>query len=151
MYVKGVATRKVAHLVEKTIGCEISSSQVSKLSKLLDEELEKWRNRDLGEYPFLILDATYEDIRLDNSVQSTAVLVAFGIDSYGKRSVLGVSISVSESEVHWRQFLESLVKRNLQGVKYIACDVHPGLASARKSVFPNAQWQRCQFHLQQNA
>ena len=151
MYVKGVATRKVAKLVEKTIGCEISSSQISRVSSMLDDELDKWRNESLGEYPYLILDATYEDVRIDDSVVSTAVLVAFGINKNGKRSVLGTSVAVSEAEVHWREFLESLVQRNLHGVKYIVSDAHPGLKAARKAVFPGVIWQRCQFHLQQNA
>lgn len=151
MYVKGVATRKVAKLVEQTIGCEISSSQISRVSSMLDEELDKWRNEPLGEYQYLILDATYEDVRIDGSVVSAAVLVAFGIDKDGKRSVLGTSIAVSEAEVHWRGFMESLVQRNLHGVKYIVSDAHSGLKAARKAVFPGVIWQRCQFHLQQNA
>lgn len=80
-----------------------------------------------------------------------AVLIAVGIAPNGKRDVLGVSVSLSEAEVHWRDFLQSLVQRGLHGVKLLVSDAHEGLQAARKSVFPSLPWQRCQFHLQQNA
>ena len=80
-----------------------------------------------------------------------AVLIAIGIDPSGKRSVLGVSVALSESEVHWRDFLSSLQSRGLHGLTFIVSDAHAGLGAARTAVFPSVPWQRCQFHLQQNA
>ena len=151
MYVQGVSQRRVTKIVEEMCGYSVSTSQVSKAALLLDEEIDKWRNRPLEAYPILIVDATYEDVRIDRSVVSGAVLVAFGIDNDGKRSVLGVSTSISEAEVHWKTFFQSLTARGLHGVKYIASDAHEGLKAARKAVFPGVIWQRCQFHLQQNA
>ena len=68
----------------------------------------------------------------------------------GKRVILGVSVALSEAEVHWRAFFQSLVQRGLCGVTYIVSDDHPGMAAARKAVFGAVPWQRCQFHLQQN-
>jgi transposase-like protein len=97
------------------------------------------------------LDARYEKVRHANHVIDQAVLIAHGVDALGKRHVLGVSVSLSEAEVHWRDFLESLVKRGLHGVEMIISDAHSGLKAARQSVFPSVPWQRCQFHLQQNA
>jgi transposase-like protein len=132
-------------------GYSVSTSQVSKAALLLDEEIDKWRNRPLGAYPMLIVDATYEDVRIDRSVVSGAVLVVFGIDNDGRRSILGVSTSISEAEVHWKTLFQSLTARGLHGVKYIVSDAHEGLKAARKAVFPGVVWQRCQFHLQQNA
>ncbi len=79
------------------------------------------------------------------------MLTAIGIDPFGKRRVLGVSVAVSEAEVHWRAFLENLLARGLQGVEFITSDDHPGLKAARQAVLPGARWQRCQFHLAQNA
>ena len=79
-----------------------------------------------------------------------AVLIACGVDNNGYRKLLGVSVSLSEHEVHWRTFLESLQQRNLYGVELIVSDKHAGLVAARKAVFPSIPWQRCQFHLQQN-
>ena len=80
-----------------------------------------------------------------------AVLVAIGVTATGHRRVLGVSVTLSEAEVHWRAFLDSLIQRGLRGVKFIASDDHAGLKAARKAMFPAVPWQRCQFHLQHNA
>ena len=120
-------------------------------SEMLDEELGKWRNRKLGEYPYLILDAHYEKVRINGSVQSCAVFTAIGVNTDGKREILGVSVSLSEAEVHWRAFLKSLLDRGLHGVRLITSDAHSGLKAARQSLFNGVQWQRCQFHLQLNA
>ena len=90
-------------------------------------------------------------MRQNGQLLDCAVLIAMGIGLNGKRSVLGVSVTLGEAEPHWRQFLQSLLQRGLQGVCFIVSDDHHGLKSARKAVFPAVLWQRCQFHLQQNA
>jgi len=118
---------------------------------LLDTELEKWRNRPLGEYLYLFVDAYYEQVREDGQVRHLAVLSAVGVNLAGKREILGVSVALSEHEVHWRAFLESLKARGLGGVQLITSDDHAGLRAARLAVFGGIPWQRCQFHLQQNA
>lgn len=151
MYVQGVSTAKVSKITEEMCGCEISSSEVSRVASQLDEELEKWRNRPLGEIKYLVVDARYEKIREGGSVVDCAVLVAIGIDPEGYRSVLGVSVSLSEAEVHWREFFKSLMARGLHGVQLITSDAHAGMAEARKACFAGVPWQRCQFHLQKNA
>ena len=151
MYVQGVSTRKVAAITQELCGLDISSSQVSRAAATLDEELDAWRNRPLGEIPYLILDARYEKVRHAGSVISCAVLVAIGITPEGKRSVIGTSVSLSEAEVHWRDFLASLQNRGLHGVQLIVSDNHKGLKAAREARFSGVPWQRCQFHLQQNA
>lgn len=151
MYVQGVSTRKVTEVLEKLCGLEISSSQVSKASALLDEELATWRNRFLGEIPYLVLDARYEKIRHGGSVINCAVLVAVGVNEDGKRTVLGVSVSLSEAETHWREFLMRLQERGISGVKYAVSDDHPGLKNALFACFPGILWNRCQCHLQRNA
>ncbi len=151
MYVQGVATRKVKHIVEELCGMEVSSTQVSRAAKQLDGVLQQWRNRQLESYPYLIVDARYEKVRHGGSVIDCAILIACGVTPDGRRDILGMSVSLSEAEVHWRDFLSSLNQRQLKGVKYIVSDAHEGLAAARKAVFPSVPWQRCQFHLQQNA
>lgn len=151
MYVQGVSTRKVAAITQELCGLEVSSVQVSRAAALLDEELEAWRNRPLGETPYLILDARYEKIRHGGAVVSCAVLVAIGVTPEGGRSILGVSVSLSEAEVHWREFLASLQDRGLHGVRYVVSDDHAGLKQAREARFAGVPWQRCQFHLAQNA
>jgi putative transposase len=151
MYVQGVSTRKVSAIVEELCGCSVSSTHVSDCAKKLDSQILLWRNRQLGSTPYLILDARYEKVRRDGQVLDCAVLVALGIDNKGKRSIVGVSAALSEAEVHWREFLKDLQKRGLHGVKFIVSDDHAGLKAARRAVFTSVPWQRCQFHLQQNA
>ena len=151
MYVQGVSTRKVKAITEQLCGISVSSAQVSAAAALLDTELEKWRNRPLGEYPYLFLDAYYEQVREDGQVRDLAVLTAVGVNLGGKREILGVSVSLSEHEVHWRAFLESLKARGLGGIQLITSDDHLGLHVARQAVFGSIPWQRCQFHLQRNA
>ena len=152
MYVRGVSTRDVDKVMGH-LGLEsLSSSQVSRASKMLDEGLENWRNRPLGEIAYLILDARYEKVRMNGIVTDAAVLSAIGVSREDeKRHLLGVSVKLSEAEVHWRSFLQTLVERGLRGVEYIVSDDHAGLKAARKAVFGGTPWHRCQYHLAQNA
>ena len=151
MYLQGVSTRKVSAIIEELCGSQVSSSQVSRATQALDETLQEWRNRPLGECPYLYLDAHYEKVRDHGQIRDAAVLIASGVAPDGKRRILGVSVSLSEHEVHWRTFFQSLVARGLSGVQLIISDDHAGLKAARQSVFGGVPWQRCQFHLQQNA
>ncbi len=151
MYVQGVSTRKVAEITQQLCGLDISSTQVSRAAEKLDAELEAWRNRPLGKTPYLILDARYEKVRHGGSVRDCAVLIAIGVTHNGKRSILGVSVSLSEAEVHWRNFFKSLIDRGLHGLELITSDDHLGIEKARAACFPGIAWQRCQFHLMQNA
>ena len=100
--------------------------------------------------PYVYLDARYERVRQNGLVQKAAVLIAVGVDESGKRTVLGVSVALSEHEVHWRTFLQSLVPRGLCGVRLVISDAHEGLKAARLAVFGGVPWQRCQFHLPPN-
>jgi transposase-like protein len=151
MYVQGVSTRRVAAITEKLCGTSVSSAQVSRATALLDEVLEAWRTQALGEMVYLYLDARYEKVRIDGQIQDAAILMAVGVGLDGKRRILGVSVSLSEAQVHWRNFLESLLERGLKGVQLIISDDHSGLRKARQALFTGVSWQRCQFHLQQNA
>jgi transposase-like protein len=151
MYVQGVATRRVKDIVEDMCGFDVSSSTVSRCAKELDSSLEAWRNRKLGSFPFLLVDAMYIKVREDGLVRDMALLSAMGIDLSGKKHVLGVCLGLSEAEVNWRRFLESLISRGLTGIKMVISDDHSGLGAARMAVLPSVPWQRCQFHLQRNA
>jgi putative transposase len=151
MYVQGVSTRKVKAITEELCGIEISACQVSRATAQLDAVLQEWRERPLGEIIYLYLDARYEKVREAGQVRDAAVLVATGITPEGERQVLGVSVSLSEHEIHWKAFLQSLKDRGLHGMQLITSDDHAGLGAARRMVFGSVPWQRCQFHLQQNA
>ena len=151
MYVKGVSTRKVSQITEQLCGTEISASQVSRIAQLLDGELEQFRERELGTHRVVYLDAHYEKVSVHGTVQDLAILKAIGVSGWGKREVLGVSVALSEAEVHWREFLQALQRRGLKGVEVVVSDDHAGLRAARRAVFPSIPWQRSQFHLAQNA
>lgn len=151
MYIQGVSTRRVKAITEELCGVEISAEQVSRATAQLDGVLQEWRERPLGEITYLYVDAVYEKVREAGQVRDAAVLVASGITPEGERQVLGVSASLSEHETHWKVFLKSLRDRGLTGVKLVVSDDHEGLGAARRAVLGSVPWQRCQFHLQQNA
>ena len=151
MYIQGVSTRKVTSVIEELCGEGVSREKVSQLAQKLDEELDQWRKRELGRIIYLIVDARYEHVRVDGEVRSCALLTAFGVTDKGQRMSLGVRVSLSEAETHWRTFLRSLKDRGLRGVECITSDEHSGLKAAIKTEFNGIRWQRCQVHLQRNA
>jgi transposase-like protein len=150
MYLQGVSTRKVTAVMEQLCGREVTSMQVSRAVAALDDELSQWRERPLGEIHYLLLDARYEKVRVGGAVVSCSLLVAVGITPEGQRTILGVSVSLSEAEVHWREFLAGLQSRGLHGVRLITSDDHAGLRAAWQARFSGVPWQRCQFHLAKN-
>ncbi len=152
MYVEGVSTRRVTRIMEQMCGFQVSSGQVSNLNKQLDSEFEKWRGRPLPEIAYMTLDATYYKFRIDGVVRDCATLIAHGIRrDDGKRMILGVSCALSEAEVHWRAFLTDLKERGIGIPDLVTSDAHSGLKAALKASLHGTPWQRCQFHLQQNA
>jgi putative transposase len=151
MYIQGVSTRKVKAITEQLCGVEISAMQVSRAVAQLDGVLQEWRERPLGEITYLYVDARYEKVRQSGQVRDAAVLMAKGITPDGERQVLGVSVSLSEHESHWKTFLKGLKDRGLNGVQLVISDDHEGLGAARRAILGSVPWQRCHFHLQQNA
>ena len=150
MYLQGVSTRKVSAVMEQLCGREVTSMQVSRAVQALDDELTKWRERPLGEIRYLQLDARYEKVRVGGAVVSCSLLIAVGVTVDGQRTILGVSVSLSEAEVLWREFLAGLQARGLHGVQLITSDDHSGLRAALQARLPGVKWQRCQFHLAKN-
>jgi len=152
MYLQGVSTRKVQKVTKMLCQRGFSAGTVSQLTKELDEELEAWRNRPLEkEYPYLMIDARYEHVRMDHRVQSWAVLIVKGVGRDGKREILGIETSNSENETTWSQLFERLRDRGLRGVKYTVSDAHKGLRAALDRYFQGTIWQRCQVHFQRDA
>lgn len=151
MYLEGVSTRRVRDITEQLCGYEISSTQVSRVTQELDEHFEQFRNRPLGDICYLLVDAIYLKVRHNGTVIDMAILLAYGVNPEGKREILGASASLSEAEVHWREFFKQLQARGMRGLRLIISDDHAGLKSARMAVFPSVLWQRCQFHMAQNA
>ena len=150
-YVQGVSTRSVDELV-KAMGMEgISKSQVSRLCGEIDERVNTFLRRPIeGEWPYLWLDATYVKVRRDHHIVSVAVIIAVAVNTDGRREVLGMTIGNSEAEPFWAEFLRSLARRGLRGVKLVISDAHDGLKTAITKVL-GATWQRCRVHFMRNA
>jgi transposase-like protein len=152
MYVQGVSTRKVKAVTEELCGHAFSASTVSSINKKLDKELAVFSERGLEQpYPYLILDARYEKVRIDGVIRSRAVLIALGINWEGRREVLGVDLANRESKNSWKDFIVSLKRRGLRGVELVITDSHEGLRTALEQVLPEAAWQRCYVHFLRNA
>src|SRR5216110_49886 len=149
-YVQGISTRSVDDLV-RAMGMEgISKSQVSLLCGEIDDRVRTFLSRPIeGEWPYVWLDATYVKARRDGRIVSVAVIVAVGVNSDGRREVLGLAIGTSEAEVFWTDFLRKLARRGLRGVKLVVSDAHEGLKAAVAKVL-NASWQRCRVHFMRN-
>jgi transposase-like protein len=152
MYVQGVSTRKVKAITEELIGHSFSASSISAMVKKLDGELARFAQRRLTEaFPYLILDARYDKVRIDSVIQSQAVLIAVGIDWEGRRQILGVELANRESRSSWREFLLGLKARGLRGVEFVVSDDHDGLKKAIAECLSGAAWQRCYVHFLRNA
>jgi putative transposase len=151
-YVQGVSTRRVDDLV-RALGMEgVSKSQVSRLCRELDAEVERFRTRRLeGPYPYAWLDATFVKVREGGRVISMAVVIAIGVRATGEREVLGLDVGPSEDGAFWLQFLRGLVARGLSGVQLVTSDAHQGLKGAIAAVLQGAGWQRCRVHFVRNA
>lgn len=152
MYLQGVSTRKVTKITEELCGVSFSKSTVSQLCTELDAKLSAWRERPLSEkrYPFLIVDAIVVDVRRDQAIRSTGVLIAYGVNADGVREPLDLMVADSECEASWEALFKSLKRRGLSGVDLVVSDSHGGLVKALKRQFQGVQWQRCQVHFIRN-
>jgi putative transposase len=151
MYIKGVSTRKVKDITEKLCGTSFSRSHISELTKNLDREITAWRNRPLEKrYPYVIVDALYEKVRMHHKVISKGILIIIGIGEDGYREILSVEIANTETKEAWERVFKSLKRRGLKGVRLITSDDHQGLRAAIERYFQGVSWQRCQFHFQRN-
>jgi transposase-like protein len=158
-YIQGISTRSVDDLVKamgmegisKSQACPERSRRVSRLCGEIDERVQTFLNRPIeGEWPYIWLDATYVKARRDHRIVSVAVIVAVGVNSDGRREVLGMTVGHSEAEPFWVEFLRSLARRGLRGVKLVISDAHEGLKAAITKIL-GAAWQRCRVHFMRNA
>jgi transposase-like protein len=149
-YVHGVSTRAVDDLVKAMGASGVSKSQVSRLVAEIDERVDAFLRRPIeGEWPYLWIDATYVKAREAGRIVSTATIIAVGVNTDGRRDVLGVATGPSEAELFWKGFLRSLADRGLRGVKLVIADDHKGLRAAASKIF-HATLQRCRVHWMRN-
>jgi putative transposase len=150
-YIQGISTRSVDDLVKAMGMTGISKSQVSRLCEDIDERVDEFLNRRIeGDWPYIWIDATYVKVRQNGRIVSVAVIIAVGVNTDGRREVLGMTIGASEAETFWTEFLRQLARRGLRGVKLVISDAHEGIKVAVSKVF-SATWQRCRVHFMRNA
>jgi putative transposase len=148
MYFQGVSTRQVRKVLDAMCGGEISATTVSQVAAELDEKLSAFRQRRLDDqsYPYLMIDARYEKVRVGSQVVSQAVLVTMGITGQGRREILDWRVADSESADNWSELFASLKARGLSGVKLVTSDAHEGIRKAMARHFQGVAWQRCKVH-----
>ena len=150
-YIQGISTRSVDDLVKAMGMSGISKSQVSRLCEEIDVRVKAFLDRPIeGDWPCVWVDATYLKVRQAGRIVSVAVTIAVGVNGDGRREVLGMAIGASEAETFWTDFLRSLARRGLRGVKLVISDAHEGIKAAVSRVF-SATWQRCRVHFARNA
>jgi transposase-like protein len=149
-YIQGISTRSVDDLVKAMGMSGISKSQVSRLCEEIDVRVKAFLDRPIeGDWPYLWIDATYVKVRQAGRIVSVAVIVAVGVNSDGRREVLGLEIGPSEAETFWTAFLRKLARRGLRGVKLVISDAHEGIKAAVSKVL-STTWQRCRVHFMRN-
>jgi transposase-like protein len=153
MWLQGVSTRKVAAITDELSSVTFSKSTVSELCKSLDQEVLAWQARDLSHhtYPYLFVDALYEDVRKGSSIVSCGVLIVCGVRTDGRREILDVAVADTESAATYNELFSSLKERGVSGVMLVTSDAHRGLKAAIKRYFQGASWQRCQLHFIRDA
>jgi putative transposase len=150
-YIQGVSTRSVDDLVKAMGMSGVSKSQVSRLCEEIDDRVKTFLDRPIeGDWRYLWIDATYVKVRQNGRIVSVAVIIAVGVNSDGRREVLGMDIGPSEAETFWTAFLRKLARRGLRGVKLVVSDAHEGIKAAVSKVL-QATWQRCRVHFMRNA
>jgi len=149
-YIQGISTRSVDDLVKSLGMSGISKSQVSRLCEEIDERVTAFLDRPIeGDWPYLWIDATYVKVRQAGRIVSVAVIIAVGVNTDGRREVLGMDIGPSEAETFWTAFLRKLARRGLRGVKLVISDSHEGIKASVSKVL-TATWQRCRVHFMRN-
>ena len=149
-YIQGISTRSVDDLVKAMGMSGISKSQVSRLCEEIDDKVQAFLDRPIeGDWPYLWIDATYVKVRQNGRIVSVAVIIAVGVNSDGRREVLGMDIGASEAETFWTAFLRKLARRGLRGVKLVISDSHEGIKAAVSKVL-STTWQRCRVHFMRN-
>ncbi len=152
-YIQGVSTRKVGHIMQELMGHDFSASTVSNMTVQLDKELERFRNRPLGSnyYPYMQIDARYNNVRVNGQIVSMGILSMIGINEQGKREVVACNTDKGESKTSWKEAFSNLKQRGMKAPLLCTSDAHGGLVSALKEEFPSTHWQRCQVHYKKNA
>jgi len=152
-FLRGISTRGVGRVVSLLTGEAVSAQTVSRLTRVLDEQVEKFHHAPLGDdWCYLILDGVWLKVRRAFGPQKVLLLVAYGVRTDGRRQLLAFVRAKSESQAGWEALLNDLYRRGLRGqrLKLVITDGCAGLAAAIPAVYPRARHQRCWVHKMRN-
>ncbi len=148
LYAKGMSTRDITAHVEEIYGVEISPDLVSKITDAVHAEVAEWQNRPLNQvYPVIFLDALFCKVRDGGTVKNKAAHLAVGVDTLGRKEILGIWIETTEGAKFWLRVLNELKSRGVQDVLIAVCDGLTGLPEAINAVWPATKVQTCVVHL----
>ena len=151
MYLAGVSVRRVEDISEALWGARVSPGTISNLNKKVYGQIESWRNRLLvDEYPYVYLDGIYLKKNWGGTIENVAVLIALGVNSEGRREIIGAAEGGREDRESWQRFLRHLKERGLKGVRLMIGDRCLGLVEAIRETCPEARYQRCIVHFMRN-
>ena len=130
----------------------LSRSQVSEMTKGLNEQVNAFRSRSLSQsnYSILWVDALYEKVRMEGRIASMVILVVCGVDQQGHREIKNKEPMFEESEETYLLLFRGLQERGLCTPRLVISDAHAGLVAAIRKGFPGANWQRCKVHFMRN-
>lgn len=152
MYARGMSQRDISSTIEDIYGFNISHEMISDITDAVLPELEEWRNRPLKKcYAFVFVDCLYVTLRNDYEVKECAVYVILGYDLNGKKEILGLWTSESESKNYWMQIFDEIKARGVEDIFFISMDGVSGLEAGAKAIFPKVVVQRCIVHLIRNS
>lgn len=152
MYLAGVSVRRVEDITEVLWGSRVSPATISELNKKAYKHIEEWRNRPLkaAAYPYIYLDGIYLKRNWGGEYENVAILIAIGVNNDGHREILGAAEGMKEDKASWLEFMKSLKKRGVRGVRLVIGDKCIGLEDAASEVFPESKFQRCMVHFFRN-
>lgn len=152
MYARGMSQRDISSTIEDIYGFKVSHEMISDITDCILAELEEWKNRPLKKcYAFTFVDCMYVTLRHDYETKECAVYVILGYDLSGKKDILGIWLSESESKNYWMQIFDEIKARGVEDIFFISMDGVSGLESGAKAIFPKVIVQRCIVHLIRNS
>ena len=151
MYAKGNSLKDIKHTIREIYSIELSEETISNMTKAVNEEVIEWQNRKLNKcYPFVYVDCLYCSVKEDYKSIKKAIYVVLGVDTKGKKDVLGIWIDTTESATKWCQIFEDLKSRGVEDIFFVSMDGLSGLVETVERVYPQAITQRCIVHIVRN-
>ena len=151
MYARGNSNKEIYEQMKELYGVHISPDMVTSITNKIIPKIKEWQNRPLESvYPIVFIDATYFNVKIEQSIVKRAVYIILGVNLNGEKEVLGFYISEVESAKQWANILNNLKNRGVKDILLLCADGLSGLKEAIGAVFPMVEFQRCIVHMIRN-